>query len=102
MTWVEKGATIRCKICLLLKRHRARGLCRNCYERIRSRGQIDDFAPLNRTADVVLQDWDELRRQGYSIRHAAERLGMSFKALDKAIERGAKRGDPRAVRQVAA
>ncbi len=51
-----------------------------------------------RPADDVLDDWDDLRRQGYSIRDAATRLGMTTAALDQVITRGARKGDPRAQR----
>lgn len=52
-----------------------------------------------RPLDDTLDDWDFLRRQGYSVRDAADRLGMSHAALDKALCRAKAAGDPRAVRR---
>jgi hypothetical protein len=49
-------------------------------------------------ADDMLDTWDELRREGYTVRQAAERMGVTFAALDKALCRGKRRGDPRARR----
>ena len=75
-----------------------RGLCEACHQRHRKRGTLSDFERRTRPADEVLEDWDFLRRQGYSIRDAAERMGMTHAALDRALCRAANRGDERARR----
>lgn len=80
------------------RRSVGRGLCETCHQRHRNHGTLSDFERRTRPADEVLEDWDFLRHQGYSIRDAAERMGMTHAALDKALYRAARRGDPRARR----
>jgi hypothetical protein len=43
------------------------------------------------SAALTVADWDDLRRQGYTRALAAERMGITKKALEKAIERTARR-----------
>jgi hypothetical protein len=42
-------------------------------------------------SEFMAADWDHLRRQGYTRRLAAERMGVSKKRLEKAIERAGRR-----------
>jgi hypothetical protein len=42
-------------------------------------------------AELMVEDWDLLRRNGYSRRQAAERMGITKKRLEKAIERVGRR-----------
>jgi hypothetical protein len=42
-------------------------------------------------AELMFEDWDFLRRQGYTRRGAAERMGITKKRLEKAIERHSQR-----------
>lgn len=76
--------------------HGSRGLCTTCRHHARVNGTIGEFERINRSRDDVLDDWVVLRRQGYSRRQAAERIGMRFAALDRAIQRARRAGDPRA------
>jgi hypothetical protein len=79
--------------------HGARGLCEVCVRQAKANNTYDDFEPRRRTNDEVLAEWDLLRTEGViDLGVAAARMGMTRKALDKAIYRGARRGDPRAVR----
>lgn len=46
----------------------------------------------------MLNDWAMLRDDRYDVETAAPRLGVSFTALDRALCRAKKRGDPRGSR----
>jgi hypothetical protein len=72
-----------------------RGLCNTCY---RDPDIRIDYETRIWNADDLLDTWDELRREGHTLRQAAERIGVTFAALEKAIARAAKRGDHRARR----
>lgn len=69
------------------RQHQARNLCRQCHWR--------RFHPATRTLrprSHVLEDWRWIDHDPYvsgkeRIRQAAPRLGMSFAALEKALER---------------
>jgi hypothetical protein len=80
-----------------VRNHRGRGLCNFCYDAIQRAGALIDFERLTRSCDEVMAEWAILRQQGYTKRQAAERLGMKFKAFEKAYERARRAGDPRAV-----
>lgn len=86
-----------CRFCGQNRYHHSRGLCRTCYRRATEDGTIDDWPCRKRPADDVLEDWDMLRREGYSMVQAAPRIGVSPDALEMAIVRARRRGDPRAV-----
>lgn len=77
----------------------ARGLCAACYDWVTRHGCVDDYARVTWPSDELLAEWDLLRRDGHTMRQAAERLGVSYAALDKAIQRA--KGDPRAIRRSA-
>ena len=67
--------------------HDARGLCTRCYRFLHKTGGLDDFPPLTRTNAEVMEDWEFLRDTGYTRQRAAQRMGMTFEALDRAIYR---------------
>lgn len=69
------------------RRHAGRGLCTRCYHRHKTAGTLEDFRPHSRRREDLYEDWTELRAQGLDKRRAAERLGVSFAALDQAISR---------------
>lgn len=73
-----------------------RGLCRACYADPTITINYPDRRGIP-SADL-LDDWDMLRRDGYTLRQAAERLGITYAALDQALVRAKRRRDPRAVR----
>lgn len=77
--------------------HQGRGLCTLCHFRHGRDGTRLDFPRSTVSWDDTLTDWDTLRRQGATRVEAAARIGVSAAALDKVIERGLDRGDPRAV-----
>lgn len=82
--------------------HRARGLCGACYQAALRCGNLADYprlGPQNRSDDV-LEDWAELRTQGYTWRLAAERLGMKPDTLCRALVRAKARGDDRGCRSL--
>lgn len=75
----------------------ARGLCYTCYLKAQTSGDLDDFERRLRTNEEVVEEYDELRSQGnFDLHLIAERMGMTYKALDKALYRARKRGDTRA------
>lgn len=70
------------------------GLCNRCYRRARTAGTVE---PTVRRRDEVLDEWAMLRDTGTTdLREAAERMGMTWTALDMALYRARKDGDPRA------
>jgi hypothetical protein len=77
----------------------ARGLCQGCYARHRHSGELIDWERTTRDADTLLTDWEMLRDDGYTVRQAAERLQVTFAALDKALCRAKRRGDQRGHRR---
>lgn len=72
----------------------SRGLCHPCYAVEHRRGRHVEY-PLQRTqrrrADFVA-DYVMLRSEGYSRRHIAERLGMSYQAVTAAYGRAVRAG----------
>lgn len=79
--------------------HSARGLCMRCRRAAERDGTFDDYEPRRRLNGDVLEEWELLRSQGvWDLKVAADRIGISYSALDMAIWRGAQKGDPRAVR----
>lgn len=78
--------------------HAARGLCQRCWRKAKANDTLLDLPAKKRMNDEVMEEWELLRTQGvHSIRKAAERMGMTHKALEKAIQRGRERGDSRAI-----
>jgi hypothetical protein len=82
-------------------RHAGRGLCTRCHERRSKAGTLGEVPTIQRTelpSEVVLDEWSFLRDWSGSLltpAEGAERLGMSKKALEQALYRARKKGDPR-------
>ena len=82
------GRLITCGRCQLInKRNHGRGLCVGCYSWLRRRGLLDVYANAKRPQAVTYEDWLELKAQGYTRQHAADRLGITLHALEQAITR---------------
>jgi len=75
-----------------MRRHTGRGLCSRCHYRHRRDGTLEDFPPLTWTREELYAEWAVLRDGGTDARTAADRIGVSFAALEKAIHR-TERGD---------
>jgi len=76
-------------------RHYSRGLCRTCYSNEKYHGRLNDWPLLTRKRDELLEEWVLLRSAGVPIAQAAERMGISVIALDRALHRATKAGDQR-------
>jgi transposase-like protein len=70
--------------------HKAHGLCDLCYKRS-IRPNPREFW----TAEEMLEEYQMIRDDVASIRQAAERMGIKFSRLDRALYRARKRGDSR-------
>lgn len=70
----------------------ARGLCSRCYQ---TPAAAHDFPRRTMSRDDLLDDWVVLRGEGYTVLHAADRLGISLDALSQALTRAKRAGDPR-------
>ncbi|WP_028930658.1 hypothetical protein [Pseudonocardia asaccharolytica] len=79
------------------RRHSARGLCLTCHRRLTGTDELYDYGRTTYTRDEVLDEWDQLRRDGVPRCEAARRIGISLDALDAHIYRARRDGDPRAV-----
>lgn len=66
---------------------RRRGLADRCYFRHRRNGTHLDYPRTYWPRDMLLEEWEWLRSEGYTRSQAAERLGITRDRLDKAIER---------------
>lgn len=66
-----------------------RGLCFRCYSRAKRAGTLIDYERRGFPRALLLEEWALLRSEGYTPRQAAERLGMSYDAFEKALERAA-------------
>jgi hypothetical protein len=87
----ERRNIIACADCGRERNHEGRGLCSVCYYRHRHQGDLAQFPrTLLRSADTV-EDYEFLARQGYTRALAAERMGITKKRLEKAIERQSRR-----------
>lgn len=76
-------------------RYGAHGLCHSCSHRL-YRPPAPTFRSGPWTRDALLDEWDFLRRQGFTLRQATGRIGITYAALDRALHRA--KGDPRAIR----
>jgi hypothetical protein len=72
-------------------------LCGICHDHCRRNGTLADYRRVTYSRDELMCEWELLRREGYSKRAAASRLGLTFEAFDRAFLRARKAGDPRAV-----
>jgi hypothetical protein len=70
---------------------RWRRLCQRCYGRHHYHGTHAQFERPSWANAELVAEWEWLARQGYTRAQAAERLGMSKKRLEKAIERSRRR-----------
>lgn len=77
-----------------LVRAGGRGYCKPCYYRHRRAGEFEGDRR-GRPIEETLEDWVFLRDDGVPLAEAARRMGMTEKALDKALYRARKKGDPR-------
>lgn len=71
---------------------RPRGLCGSCYERLRHRGELTDYPTQSKSRADVLGDleavgFDPRQPARPQLQLIAPRLGMSFKALERAWNR---------------
>lgn len=80
-----------CVVCGEDRRHEGRGLCGRCWYQARKAGTLDDFPCHRQPAAELVEDYEFLRRQGYTRALAAERMGVTKKRLEKAIERHTRR-----------
>lgn len=76
-------------------RHLARGLCSGCYWRHKTDGSLLDFEARKLSRDELLTEWELLRSDGVRLDVAAERIGTSAQALDRALHRALSDGDQR-------
>lgn len=84
-------ATITCICCGELGGHHGRGLCEPCWQRHRYHGTLDQFPRTHLPSADLVEDYEFLARFGYTRRTAAERMGITKKRLEKAIERQSRR-----------
>lgn len=80
-TWTAAGILL----------HQGRGLCRRHYDHCRTNGTLVDFELKGVPRDVVLEEWERMDKGGSSRAEAAKllapRLGMTYAALEKALDR---------------
>jgi hypothetical protein len=80
--------------------HKGRGLCGTCRDYVTTHGDLADYPRVTISRDELLDDYVILRKEGYTHRQIAKRLGMTYVALDRALVRARKAGDPRVSREV--
>jgi len=68
------------------KQH-GRGLCGPCYHRHEKNGTLHQYKIRRRSSADTLADLAELTAQGYDIAAAAQRMGMTRRAVEKAVAR---------------
>ncbi len=81
----------RCITCPRFGAIAGRGMCGSCYHRARVNDTLIDHDRRALTSAERVEEWHELKREGYSLTQAAERLGVNRKTLEKAIERYGKK-----------
>ena len=74
----------------IMKGAYCRGLCSTCYKRALDEGSVHDFERLKRSREEVIEEWEWLRSEGYTMRQAAERLGMKYNSLYAVLWRARK------------
>lgn len=87
---------IDCAHCGRTRPHHSRGLCTTCGQGYNG-CDPQDYERKTWPSELLVDEWALLARQGCTRRQAAERLGISKKRLEKAIER-----QTRTTREVAA
>lgn len=88
---------ILCEHCGRLGLHCGRGLCKSCYSRLRS-GGLGRHPRKTKPSSYTLNNWYRLTLEGNRCRQVAEAIGMSQDAVERAVQRARKEGDPRAIR----
>lgn len=83
----RKGGTRTCAECGRVRTIEGRELCCACYWRNRQAGTLDRFPRRFIPAVELVEDYEFLARTGYTRATAAERMGITKKRLEKAIER---------------
>lgn len=86
-----------CARCRRLRPLVARHLCDSCYHGEMDRGRPTRWPRATYGRDELMGEWEPLSRD-HTIAQAAARLGMTAAALDRAVCRARKAGDPRALR----
>jgi transposase-like protein len=71
---------------------RGRGLCRPCHRTVWRQGTLLDYPRLTRSRADVLADYLHLREDGHSLRQIAERMGMQYGSLCRALQRARRAG----------
>lgn len=72
--------------------HSARGLCHNCWKQAKADGDLPDHPRTHRPMAEVISDFNVLRLRQMTVRKAADHMGMTYAALDRAISRARKAG----------
>lgn len=77
-----------------LRRHYGRGLCHPCWTTAEARGELDEYPRSTWSREDLLEEWEFLQPElpadvshTRRIKLAANRLGMSHGALEKALLR---------------
>lgn len=74
------------------QRHCGRGLCRPCHERHGRAGTLEEFPPMVWRAEDLVTDAEIVRRrEALTWAQVADRLGVTFAALDQARVRTRRR-----------
>ena len=68
-----------------------RGLCGSCYHSLTPDQRLD-YPRLSRSSGELVEEWEMLRSEGYTKRQAADRLGMTYEAFERAYHRAKKTG----------
>lgn len=75
---------------------RGRGLCSHCYQTAWATGDLIDYPRATRSRNDLLDDYVILRAEGHTGQQIAQRLGMTYPAFERALQRARRDGDPRA------
>lgn len=91
-----QGVVVPAADCHPERPHRARGLCRQCYEHAYNNGTLEQHQPraTTRHRDTFLADYRMLRNDGYTnLTDIARRMGMTRSGVAQAIRRAVKAGE---------
>jgi hypothetical protein len=78
-------------------RHAAHGRCTACRAHTDRGAVVADYPRRTWRRDDLLEEWAMLRSSGSTRDEAADRLGMTLTAFDRALQRARAAGDERAV-----